>query len=160
MRPALVLLLLLGLFGACRITDHSEKDDVTADMLNFPSSGYADVDPSELPRIEFDSTTKDMGLIVQGTKVTKHYHFSNTGGAPLLIGDVRGSCGCTVGKSWPREPIAPGEGGTIEVSFDSDGRTGHQAKTVTVVANTVPPTTALLLTGDVVGPPAEAPAAP
>jgi len=136
----------------CRLTDHSEREEVTADMLKFPSSGYEGVDPDDLPRISFDSTTKDMGVIVQGAKVTKYYHFINTGGGPLVIADVRGSCGCTVGKSWPRDPIAPGDGGTIEVSFNSEGRSGHQSKTITVVANTVPPTTALVLTGDVVGP--------
>lgn len=149
--PVLWLALLVATTG-CRLTDHSERDDVTADMLNFPSSGYEGVDPDDLPKIDFDSTTLDMGVIVQGAKVTKYYRFTNTGGGPLVIADVRGSCGCTVGKNWPREPVAPGKGGTIEVSFDSEGRSGHQSKTVTVVANTVPPTTALVLTGDVAGP--------
>ncbi len=150
--PVVMLAVVLSATSGCRLTDHSERDDVTSDMLKFPASGHEGVDPDDLPQIRFDSTTLDMGVIVQGAKVTKYYTFTNPGGAPLVISDVRGSCGCTVGKNWPREPIAPGKGGTIEVSFDSEGRSGHQSKTVTVVANTVPPTTALVLTGDVAGP--------
>jgi Protein of unknown function (DUF1573) len=65
---------------------------------------------------------------------------------------VRGTCGCTVGKDWPKTPIAPGKGGAITVSFDSEGREGKQHKTVTVLANSVPPSTVLTLTGEVVGP--------
>jgi hypothetical protein len=38
------------------------------------------------------------------------------------------------------------------VVFDSEGRSGRQDKTVTVVANTTPPSTVLTLSGEVVGP--------
>jgi hypothetical protein len=89
---------------------------------------------------------------VQGTKVTRQFTFKNTGGSPLVLSDVRGSCGCTVGKEWPKHPIAPGQKGTLDVVFDSEGRSGRQDKTVTVVANTSPPTTLLTITGEVIGP--------
>ena len=147
---AFVLLLL----SSCQITDHSERDPgaVTSDALNFPSSGYEDIDPDDLPAMEFDSTHIDLGRIVQGAKVERSYTFINKGGRPLVISDVRGSCGCTVGKEWPHTPVPPGDRGTITVSFDSEGRSGHQSKTVTVLANTSPPSTVLTLSADVVGP--------
>ncbi|MBL7955673.1 MAG: DUF1573 domain-containing protein [Flavobacteriales bacterium] len=102
--------------------------------------------------MEFSATHVDLGKVVQGNKVDLNYSFKNTGGSPLVITDVRGSCGCTVGKNWPKEPIAPGEKAAIAVSFDSEGRSGRQDKTVTVVANTVPPSNVLTLTAEVVGP--------
>jgi len=146
---SIIVLMLIG----CRITDHTENDgQVTSEALNFPSSGYEDIDPADLPRFSFDSTTIDMGQVIQGAKINKQYTFENIGGNALVITDVRGSCGCTVAKNWPRNPIPPGEHGTIEVSFDSEGRSGRQNKTVTVVANTSPPSTVLLLTGEVLGP--------
>ena len=146
------LTIALTLFG-CRITDHTENDgQVTSEALNFPSSGYENIDPADLPVFSFDSTTINMGQVIQGAKITKQYTFENTGGNALVITDVRGSCGCTVAKNWPRNPIPPGEHGTIEVSFDSEGRSGRQNKTVTVVANTSPPSTVLILTGEVLGP--------
>ncbi len=151
---AYLLLAAILLFSACRITDHTERDpnEVSADNLNFPASGYEDVDPDDLPKFEFTHTHLDLGRIVQGSKVDSLYTFENSGGSPLVITDVRGSCGCTVGKDWPKHPVAPGEKATISVSFDSEGRSGRQDKTVTVVANTSPPSTVLTLSAEVVGP--------
>jgi len=148
--PLVAALLLAG----CRITDHQEGEpnEVSVEDLRFPSSGYGDVDPDELPRMLFTYTHVDFGRIVQGTKVDSVYIFENTGGSPLVISDVRGSCGCTVGKDWPKEPVAPGKRARITVSFDSEGRSGRQDKTVTVVANTTPPSHVLTLSAEVVGP--------
>ncbi len=153
-RSAFLLLLLLLLAASCRLTDHSERDgdEVTTESLNFPASGYEDVDPDDLPQLTFDSTHADMGRVIQGARVDKNYTFTNTGGSPLVITDVRSTCGCTVGKDWPKQPIAPGAGGSISVSFNSEGRSGRQEKTITVVANTTPPSTVLTLTGEVIGP--------
>jgi hypothetical protein len=142
------LVLALLLLGSCRLSDHSEgANEVTPEDITFTTSGHEQVDPDRLPAIAFDSLRRDMGLIVQGAKVTKRFQFTNTGGAPLVITNVHSVCGCTVGKDWPKEPIAPGEGGSIEVVFDSEGRSGRQEKTVTVVTNATPPSTVLALTG-------------
>ena len=152
-RPSCIVLFALALTG-CWVTDHTERDpqDVTPEVIHIPASGFDDADSDDLPRFGFDSTTIDMGRIAQGAKVTRAYTFTNTGGAALLITDVRGSCGCTVGKEWPRTPVAPGAEGAISVTFDSEGRSGVQNKSVTVTANTQPPTTVLYLKGEVMAP--------
>ena len=72
-----------------------------------------------------------------------------------MITDVRGSCGCTVAKNWPRMPVGPGERNAITVNFNSEGRPGVQHKTITVVANTDPPTSVLTLSGEVIAPPTQ-----
>ncbi len=133
----LLFAIALGL-PSCRITDHSEREPevVSSDTLDFPASGYENVDPKDLPKMDFEVTHLDLGQIVQGTQVDSVYTFTNTGGGPLVITDVRGSCGCTVGKDWPKHPVKPNERATISISFDSEGRSGRQDKTVTVVANT------------------------
>lgn len=142
----------MALYG-CRITDHSEHDgEVSPSDIAFPASGYERVDMRELPVITFEAPHFDMGRIVQGAKVEHRFAFTNTGGSALVITDVRGSCGCTVGKDWPKNPIKPGGKAGITVTFDSEGRNGRQDRTVTVVANTTPPSTVLTLTGEVVGP--------
>ena len=142
------------LFSSCRITDHSEEDPgaITPNDLNIPSSGYMETDPASLPVMTFDSTARSMGRIAEGAQVEKSYGFMNSGKSDLVITDVRGSCGCTVAKGWPRMPVAPGQRGTITVSFNSEGRPGMQHKTITVVANTNPPTSVLTLSGEVVAP--------
>ncbi len=79
-------------------------------------------------------------------------------GQPFALGDtvafldVHGSCGCTVARDWPKHPVKPGEEGSISVTFDTDKRSGHQEKLVTVVANTWPASTALFLHGEVIAP--------
>ncbi len=153
MRAALVLSILAALLiTSCQLTDHSERGEVTTDDISFPKSGHEEVDLSEVPVIAFEATTMDMGKVIQGARVERRYVFTNTGKTPLVIADVRSTCGCTVAQDWPKDPLAPGEGGTITVSFDSEGRTGVQSKAITVVANTNPPSTVLTLTGEVVGP--------
>ncbi len=147
-----VLALLAG--TGCRVTDHTEKDPdaLTPELINIPASGFQVADSAMLPRFAFDSTRVDMGSISQGTRFEHAFRFRNVGGSQLVITDVRGSCGCTVSKDWPKQPIKPGEEGSIPVTFNSEGRSGHQDKTVTVTANTRPPTTVLYLTGEVLAP--------
>ena len=87
-----------------------------------------------LTTIEFDNIEHDFGTITQGDVVNHVFKFTNTGDEPLVIKNAKGSCGCTV-PQWPKEPIAPGEGGEIKVEFKSAGKSGVQSKKVTIDAN-------------------------
>jgi len=88
------------------------------------------------PQITFAVSSHDFGDITQGEKVNHVFEFENTGTEPLILSNVLTTCGCTA-TSWPREPVAPGQGGKIEVSFNSAGKMGKQNKVVTVVSNAV-----------------------
>ncbi|MBK9175930.1 MAG: DUF1573 domain-containing protein [Flavobacteriales bacterium] len=141
----------VGLSG-CFLTDHTERDEVSTRDLNFPASGYEKLDAKDYPRITFDALEFDMGKVVQGARVEKLFRFTNTGGSPLVLSAVNSTCGCTVGKDWPKAPIAPGAQGEITVVFDSEGRSGMQHKSITVVSNALPASTVLTLFGEVIGP--------
>ncbi len=91
----------------------------------------------------------DFGKVKAGPPVRKTYKFKNTGDQPLVITNAKGSCGCTV-PDWPKEPIPVGGTGEIVLEFDTKGRSGMQAKQVTVTANTNPPQTILYLKGDLI----------
>jgi hypothetical protein len=84
----------------------------------------------------------------EGDAVTHLFEFTNTGTEPLLLTNCKGSCGCTVPKC-PKEPIAPGASGTIEVKFNSKGKKNAQTKRVTIDANTDPAQTILTITANV-----------
>lgn len=84
-------------------------------------------------KIEFKSETIDYGKIENGSNGVRVFEFTNTGNAPLVITNVKSSCGCTVPKK-PTAPIAPGEKGEIEVKYDTK-RTGFIRKTITVNSN-------------------------
>ena len=93
-------------------------------------------------------TVWDFGTIVQGDEPEFTFTFKNTGSEPMIISNAKGSCGCTV-PQWPKEPIAPGDTGEINVKFSSKNKKGAQNKTVTLTANTTPPTTKLRVTGQI-----------
>lgn len=139
------------LLTGCVLTDHSENEITTGDV-HFPASGYEKLDAKDQPAMTFDATEIDMGRIAEGAQVQQRFTFRNSGGSPLVLSAVNSTCGCTVSKSWPREPIAPGSTGHIDVTFDSNGRTGRQHKSVTVISNAHPPSAVLTLTGEVIGP--------
>ena len=79
------------------------------------------------------------------------FRFKNIGQSNLIISSAQGSCGCTV-PQWPKEPIKPGEKGEIEVVFNSEGKSGLQNKTITLVANTIPNTIVIALKGEILAP--------
>jgi hypothetical protein len=82
-----------------------------------------------------DSTNRHFGTIPEGRKLDVSYRFLNSGSKPLIIAQVRPSCGCTVAEQ-PDEPVLPGQEGVIRASFNSEGRVGVNSKTLYVIANT------------------------
>ncbi|WP_228238818.1 DUF1573 domain-containing protein [Allomuricauda sp. M10] len=101
-------------------------------------------------KIEFKSETIDYGEIEKGSDGVRVFEFTNTGTAPLVISDVRSSCGCTIPKK-PEEPIMPGKTGKIEVKYDTN-RVGPIRKAITVTSNSDTPTKVLKIKGEVKGP--------
>ena len=98
------------------------------------------------PKIEFDMEVWEFGEINEGESVDTIFTFKNIGNKPLIISNAKAGCGCTV-PQWPKEPIAPGESGTIAVKFNSKGKPGKQTKRVTLTMNTTPNTKQLRLSG-------------
>jgi hypothetical protein len=85
------------------------------------------------PIIKFDVKSHDYGTIEQNANGVFDFVFKNEGTEPLILTNVRSSCGCTI-PQWPREPIAPGESSQIAVKYDTR-RIGAFSKSITVVSN-------------------------
>ena len=83
--------------------------------------------------IKFKTEVVDYGTITQNSDGTRLFTFTNTGDAPLLITNVKTSCGCTV-PSYSKAPILPGESGQLNIKYDTT-RLGAFNKTVTVTSN-------------------------
>src|SRR5690606_1490008 len=98
-------------------------------------------------KIEFKQQVIDYGEIAKGSDGVRVFEFTNTGDIPLVISDVRSSCGCTIPKN-PEAPIAPGATGQIEVKYATN-RVGPIRKTVTVQSNADTPTVAVKIKGKV-----------
>ncbi len=85
------------------------------------------------PAIEFSETDYDYGTMKQGDNGTHEFVFTNTGTEPLVLSNVRSSCGCTI-PEWPREPINASESAMIKVKYDTK-RIGQFNKSITVYSN-------------------------
>lgn len=102
------------------------------------------------PVIEFDKTEHDFGKINEADgRVTTVFTFRNTGMSPLVLNNVRASCGCTTPK-WTKEPVEPGQEGQVTVTYNPNGRPGHFTKTITVTSNAKKETTKLYIKGEVI----------
>ena len=135
-------LIVLAAMAMFALTACNEKGDghLSTDLVTSPKSA---TDTSEKQAvIKFENEWHDFGTLLQGEVVTYSFHFTNTGDMPLIISDVRSSCGCTVGD-YPRQPIEPGKSGAIKVTYDSKGHHGFQSRTLTVLTNTLPAKTTL-----------------
>ena len=87
------------------------------------------------PKIEFKQETIDYGTVTkQDDNGQRTFEFTNTGDAPLIIKDVKSTCGCTV-PSFPKDPILPGKSSKIDVKYNM--ATGPIRKTITVQSNAV-----------------------
>jgi hypothetical protein len=102
-----------------------------------------------LAAIDFKTLEHDFGQITEGEKVAFLFSFDNSGTGDLVIESATTSCGCTV-PEFEDKPIPPGGSGTLEVVFDSSGRSGMQTKTITVRSNAAKPVMILKITAEVI----------
>lgn len=154
MKHTIYILLAILILGACK--EDKPKTDKriheinsvpnAADIIRNPVTANGLEDTTNLAKIQFDQLDFDFGTVNEGEKVKHTFSFTNTGELPLIISDARSTCGCTVPK-YPREPIAPGKTGKINVVFDTAGKKEKQHKPVTITANTFPSKTVLNLNG-------------
>ncbi len=105
------------------------------------------------PNIEFTYTEYDYGEVIRGGDGKSEFIFKNTGNEPLILSNVKSTCGCTV-PSWPREPVKPGESAKIVVNY-STNRMGPINKSITVSSNAISGPVVLRIKGNVVPRPAE-----
>ncbi|WPP53089.1 DUF1573 domain-containing protein [Catalinimonas niigatensis] len=109
------------------------------------------------PSVVFETTNHDFGNITEEAgPVSYEFLFTNTGESPLILSDVRPSCGCTT-PLWSKEPIAPGDTGTIVAQYNPLNRPGTFRKSITVTSNAETSSMILYIQG-IVEPKPKAPA--
>lgn len=96
---------------------------------------------------KFDSETHDFGKIPQGTPVTHEFKFTNDGDSPIIISEVKPTCGCSV-ADFTKTPVKPNESGVIKVTFNAAAK-GPFTKSFIVRSNTNTPVKNLTIKGTV-----------
>ncbi len=81
----------------------------------------------------WETDEHDFGTIPQDVPATYTFTVVNEGNKPLLIKNVKPSCGCTA-TDYTKEPIAPGESGYVKASYNAHNP-GYFSKTVVVTTN-------------------------
>jgi Protein of unknown function (DUF1573) len=99
--------------------------------------------------IVFREYQHDFGKVAEGEKISCTFTFDNKGTDDLIISSAATTCGCTVPR-YDSKPVNPGASGTLEVVFDTSGRSGMQTKTITVKSNASKPVVLLKITAEVV----------
>lgn len=125
-------LLIAGIFTACQ--DPEKKAESTTVETPAATSGEP-ASKEAVTTIQWIDSALNKGTINEGEKLEIAYRFKNTGDKPLVIKDVKPSCGCTLAEK-PEQPIAPGQEGIIKAAFDSHNKPGKIHKTISVSANT------------------------
>lgn len=126
--------------------DENRNNNPTFDPINDQQKNQPTIAKTS---ISFASLDHDFGSIDQGSTNNYVFTFTNTGNEPLIITNAKGTCGCTVPR-WPKEPIAPGETGELEIIYKPGKQKNSQTKSITVTANTEPEKTILKIKANVI----------
>lgn len=101
---------------------------------------------------KFNEEKHDFGKIPQGTPVTTVFEFTNVGQEPLILTEVRPTCGCTI-ADYTKTPVLKGAKGSIKITYNAAVASAFN-KTIVVTSNAKTPVKYLNIVGEVVGKPA------
>ncbi len=122
----IALLFVVGLFGfgvqAQEGTSSTKTSAVAAEKVD-----------ANAPVFKFEKETIDYGVIEKGADGQRVFKFTNVGKSPLIIANVKTSCGCTV-PTVPKEPIMPGQTAEMTVKYDTN-RVAPFNKAITIYSN-------------------------
>ncbi len=91
-------------------------------------------DPKTAPRVQVENPIIDFGVMGPNKRKTGKYNFKNVGQGTLKITRVKPVCGCTVPELDKKE-YAPGESGTINVTYRSSTKKGAVSKHLYIESN-------------------------
>ncbi len=124
---------------------------IIAYLLCF--NAYSQQQQLNAPEITFEKYAHDFGHVYKDGKTEYSFVFKNTGKEPLILSNVKSSCGCTV-TNWPKNPILPGESASVDVKYNSS-ILGVINKQLTVLSNANNSPTSLRIAGKIIPQPEE-----
>jgi hypothetical protein len=123
---------------------------ICAVILGFAFTASAQ--DSEKADFKFNEEKHDFGKIPQGTPVTTVFEFTNIGKEPLILTEVKPTCGCTI-ADYTKTPVKSGEKGLIKITYNAAVAAPFN-KTIVVTSNAKTPQKYLNIVGEVVAKPA------
>jgi hypothetical protein len=118
MKKNLLFMLCMMLLGTCTFAQET---------------ALASAKTSTTTAARWTSDTHDFGKVTQGEPVTTTFSFTNTGNSPVILTEVKGSCGCTA-TDYTKEAVAPSKSGFVKTTYNA-ASPGYFHKTVTVTTS-------------------------
>ena len=97
---------------------------------------------------KFNEEKHDFGKIPQGIAVSTVFELKNVGTEPLILADVKPTCGCTI-ADFTKTPVAPGGKGIIKITYSAAVASPFN-KTIVVTSNAKTPSKNLNIIGEVI----------
>lgn len=117
------------------------NDDTLAEKAIFVSaeisedfSKLTEIQLNNSPKIIFDNINYEFGEIKQGKSVQHDFLFTNKGKSDLIVRKITSSCGCIM-ATIDKMVLKPGESSKVFSVFNTEGKTGDQQKTITLITN-------------------------
>ena len=87
------------------------------------------------PKIEFEKSEYNFGEVSTRKKYTGQFTFTNAGGEPLKIKNVKPCCGVVAKLADEKTQYMPGETGVINVTYTSASIAGTMKRQIHVTSN-------------------------
>src|SRR5476651_2685296 len=114
-------------------------------ILGFTITASAQTDNKA--EFKFASEKFDFGKIPQGKPVTTKFEYTNVGEEPLILTEVKPTCGCTI-ADYTKTPVKKGDKGVITITYNAAAVAPFN-KTIVVTSNAKTPTKYLNIIGEV-----------
>ncbi len=119
---------------------------ICAMVLGFAINASAQTDNKA--EFKFVEEKHDFGKVPQGKPVTTDFVYTNIGEEPLILTEVKPTCGCTI-ADYTKTPVKKGEKGSIKITYNAAVEAPFN-KTIVVTSNAKTPTKYLVIVGEVV----------
>ncbi len=119
---------------------------ICAMVVGFTITASAQTDNKA--EFKFAEEKHDFGKVPQGKPVTTEFTFTNIGTEPLILTEVKPTCGCTI-ADYTKTPVKHGDKGIIKITYNAAVEAPFN-KTIVVTSNAKTPTKYLVIVGEVV----------
>ena len=119
---------------------------ICAMVMGFAISASAQTDNKA--EFKFVEEKHDFGKVPQGKPVTTDFVYTNIGEEPLILTEVKPTCGCTI-ADYTKTPVKKGEKGNIKITYNAAVEAPFN-KTIVVTSNAKTPTKYLVIVGEVI----------
>lgn len=106
-----------------------------------------EIEVGQATTMEIPQRIFQAGTVMKGERIKATFKVINTGAYPLVFGEIKPSCSCTV-VAKPEKPIQPGKSTIIRAEINTDElHTKNIHKAITLMTNTEPNITVLQIKG-------------